>query len=197
MGRVDGERLAWSSHAGNSVDVGEPGAMREQMADRDHVSARRDAGQVAFERVVQAQAALLHELEHDRRGERLRHAPDPELLVGAGLSASGGRLVLPAVVGDEDDHAIAAARRRSDARTARPAARGSPARRPCTRRAQGPAPPRAAARRPGGPTRPGSRRRDVVGVRLRHSPNVTSNTSRCTRRAARRSEPGEPPVGPR
>ena len=89
-------------------DVGEPGAMREQVANRDHLPARRDARKVALERVVQTKAALLYELEHDRRGERLRHAPDPEPLVGAGPPASGGCLVLTAVVGDEDDHAIAA-----------------------------------------------------------------------------------------
>jgi hypothetical protein len=82
--------------------------MREQLPDRDGPAARDDARKVLLDRVAQLEAALLDELEHDRSGERLRHAPDPEPVAGAVGPRAGRRLELTSVVGDEDDHAVPA-----------------------------------------------------------------------------------------
>jgi len=78
--------------------------MVEQLADGDPLAVRNDARQVTLERVAKTKLSLGSELEHNRRRERLRHAPDPEPLVLPGTADPGGGHVVSIMVGDEDDH---------------------------------------------------------------------------------------------
>ena len=80
--------------------------MTEQVPDRDLPAFWNDARQVLVQRTVEPKPPLLHELEHDRGRERLRHAPDAKALISLRTAGTrrGGHILL-ARRGDEDDHA--------------------------------------------------------------------------------------------
>ncbi len=80
--------------------------MLEQLADRDLITPRDNTGHVVFERAVEAKRSLLHELEHDRCGERLRHASHPKALISSRTAGTPGGHVLLVPGGDEDDHTL-------------------------------------------------------------------------------------------
>ena len=86
--------------------VREPRAVTEQVPDRDLLASRDNPRHVVFQRAVEAKRPLLHELEHDRGRERLRHAPDAEALIRLGMAGTRRGRVLLAPDGDEDDHAL-------------------------------------------------------------------------------------------
>ena len=87
-------------------NVREPRAVTEQVPDRDLPAPWNDARQVLFQRAVEPKLPLLHELEHDRGRERLRHAPDAKALIRLGTAGTRRGRVLLAPDGDEDDHAL-------------------------------------------------------------------------------------------
>ena len=106
MGLVEGDRSASLEPSRVVRDVREPRAVTEQVADRDLPAFWNDARQVLFQRTVEPKRPLLHELEHDRGRERLRHAPDAKALIRLGTAGTRRGRVLLAPDGDEDDHAL-------------------------------------------------------------------------------------------
>ncbi len=79
--------------------------MLEQLPHRNLVTPRNDTGHVIFERALEPKLPLFNELQHDRRGERLRHASDPKTLIRARLAGARRCGMLLPPVGDENDHA--------------------------------------------------------------------------------------------
>ena len=106
IGLVEGDRSASLEPRRVVRDVREPRAVTEQVADRDLPAPWNDARQVLFQRAVEPKLPLLHELEHDRGRERLRHAPDAKALIRLGTAGTRRGRVLLAPDGDEDDHAL-------------------------------------------------------------------------------------------
>ena len=80
--------------------------MLQQLPDRYLVAPRDNTGHVVFERAVEPKRPVLHELEHDRCGERLRHAPHPKALISSRTAGTARGDVLLVPGRDEDDHTL-------------------------------------------------------------------------------------------